>query len=84
MFISWLVSIAGERVVLVSHGGFIRTLYKQASPDGRSVRYVLNASVNIFHVYDDGKWTVKSWGDVSHLNQTGSLQSDFGRDEKSG
>ncbi|BBH06149.1 Phosphoglycerate mutase family protein [Prunus dulcis] len=74
----------GERVVVVSHGAVIETLDKQASPDGRSVRYVLNASVNIFHVYDDGKWTIKSWGDVSHLNQTGSLQSDFGRDEKSG
>ncbi|VVA09539.1 Hypothetical predicted protein [Prunus dulcis] len=73
-----------ERVVVVSHGAVIETLDKQASPDGRSVRYVLNASVNIFHVYDDGKWTIKSWGDVSHLNQTGSLQSDFGRDEKSG
>ncbi|CAL9026805.1 unnamed protein product [Prunus brigantina] len=74
----------GERVVVVSHGAVIETLDKQASPDGRSVRYVLNASVNIFHVYDDGKWTIKSWGDVSHLNQTGYVQSDFGRDEKSG
>ncbi|KAH0971399.1 hypothetical protein GBA52_023555 [Prunus armeniaca] len=74
----------GERVVLVSHGGFIRTLYKQASPDGRSVAKVLNTSVNIIHVYDDGKWTIKSWGDVSHLNPTGYLQSGFGGDEKSG
>lgn len=74
----------GERVVLVSHGGFIRTLYKQASPDGRSVAKVHNTSVNIIHVYDDGKWTIKSWGDVSHLNPTGYLQSGFGGDEKSG
>ncbi|XVF61130.1 hypothetical protein PTKIN_Ptkin08bG0104400 [Pterospermum kingtungense] len=73
----------GERVVVVSHGGVIRSLYKRACPKGRSGGKVLNTSVNIIHVSDE-EWTIKSWGDVSHLDQTGYLMSGFGGDKTSG
>ncbi|XWS41948.1 hypothetical protein CRYUN_Cryun17cG0126100 [Craigia yunnanensis] len=73
----------GERVVVVSHGGVIRSLYKRACPEGKSVGKVLNTSVNIFQLSDE-EWTIKSWGDVSHLDQTGYLKSGFGGDKTSG
>ncbi|PIM99844.1 Phosphoglycerate mutase [Handroanthus impetiginosus] len=73
----------GERVVIVSHGGTIRALHRRAAPDRRSGK-VLNTSVNVFHVSDEDEWSIKSWGDVNHLNQTGVLQSGFGGDRNSG
>lgn len=73
----------GERVIVVTHGGVIRTLYERACPNGRTGGKVLNTSINIFHL-DGDKWTIKSWGDVSHLNQTGVLESGFGGDKTSG
>ncbi|KAL1568528.1 phosphoglycerate mutase (2,3-diphosphoglycerate-independent) [Salvia divinorum] len=73
----------GERVVVVSHGGTIRALHKRASPHQRCGK-VLNTSVNVFHLSKDEKWCIKSWGDVSHLNQTGFLDSGFGGDRNSG
>ncbi|XVE87173.1 hypothetical protein DITRI_Ditri18aG0094700 [Diplodiscus trichospermus] len=73
----------GERVVVVSHGGVIRSLYKRVCPDAKSGGKVLNTSVNIFHLSDE-EWTIKSWGDVSHLDQTGYLKSGFGGDKTSG
>ncbi|XP_048427312.1 phosphoglycerate mutase-like protein 4 isoform X2 [Pyrus x bretschneideri] len=74
----------GERVVVATHGGVIRTLLKKGCPNGKSIGKVANTSIHIFHLYDDNKWAVKSSGDVSHLNQTDFLQSNFGGDEKSG
>lgn len=75
---------AGERVVVVTHGGVIRTFYKRACPNGRAGGKVLNTSINIFHLSDGDEWTIKSWGDVSHLNRTGVLESGFGGDRTSG
>ncbi|XP_030975491.1 phosphoglycerate mutase-like protein 4 [Quercus lobata] len=74
----------GERVVVVTHGGVIRTFYKRACPNGRAGGKVLNTSINIFHLSDGDEWTIKSWGDVSHLNRTGVLESGFGGDRTSG
>ncbi|KAI3452050.1 hypothetical protein Pfo_008715 [Paulownia fortunei] len=74
----------GERVVVVSHGGTIRALHRRASPHRRSTGKVLNTSVNVFHLSDEDEWSIKSWGDVSHLNQTGFLESGFGGDKNSG
>ncbi|XP_011099196.1 phosphoglycerate mutase-like protein 4 [Sesamum indicum] len=73
----------GERVVVVSHGGTIRALHKKASPHRGPSARVLNTSVNVFHV-SDNEWSIKSWGDVSHLDQTGFLESGFGGDKHSG
>ncbi|XP_011039205.1 PREDICTED: phosphoglycerate mutase-like protein 4 [Populus euphratica] len=74
----------GERVVVVTHGGVIRELYQRACPNGKSGGRVLNTSINIFHISDGDRWTIKTWGDVSHLNETGYLKSGFGGDKTSG
>ncbi|GFP96942.1 phosphoglycerate mutase-like protein 4 [Phtheirospermum japonicum] len=74
----------GERVVVVSHGGTIRALHKRASPHRRSTGRVMNTSVSVFLLTDGGKWIIKSWGDVSHLDGTGFLESGFGGDQNSG
>ncbi|KAI9113624.1 hypothetical protein K1719_015551 [Acacia pycnantha] len=73
----------GERVVVVSHGGAIRSLYQQANNKNKRCGMIPNTSVNVFHLYED-MWIIKSWGDVSHLSQTGFLQSGFGGDRTSG
>ncbi|KAL2522783.1 Phosphoglycerate mutase-like protein 4 [Forsythia ovata] len=74
----------GERVVVVSHGGTIRALHRRASSHGQSVGKVTNTSVNVFHLSAEDEWSIKSWGDVSHLEQTGFLESGFGGDRTSG
>ncbi|KAH7852476.1 hypothetical protein Vadar_025215 [Vaccinium darrowii] len=73
----------GERVVVVTHGGVIRSLFERACPTGQAGR-VPNTSVNIFFLSEGDIWTIKSWGDVSHLNQTEYLNSAFGGDGTSG
>ncbi|KAK1363832.1 Phosphoglycerate mutase-like protein 4 [Heracleum sosnowskyi] len=73
----------GQRVVIVTHGGLIRALHRRATTHDR-VGKVLNTSVNVFHLSDGGKWTIKTWGDVSHLSKTGFLKSGFGGDSNSG
>ncbi|XP_030466888.1 phosphoglycerate mutase-like protein 4 [Syzygium oleosum] len=74
----------GEQVVVVTHGGVIRSLHRRACPKTRSGGKVLNTSVNIFHLSDGDKWVLKSWGDVSHLRQTEYLETGFGGDRSSG
>lgn len=74
---------AGERVVVVTHGGTMRALFKRANLRGLSPGKVMNTSVNIFHISDSG-WEIKVWGDVSHLGKTGFLASAFGGDKNSG
>ncbi|KAM7507070.1 hypothetical protein LguiA_017523 [Lonicera macranthoides] len=73
----------GERVVVVTHGGVIRSLHKRATPRGRSAGKILNTSVNVFHLSDGDEWTIEAWGDVSHLDQMGFLKSGFGGDATS-
>ena len=75
--------VAGGRVIVATHGGTIRSLYMHASPNGRPGK-VLNASISIFHIADGGIWSLKTWNDVSHLNQTRLLKSGFGGDAISG
>uniref|UniRef100_A0A2P2K8R4 Phosphoglycerate mutase-like protein 4 n=1 Tax=Rhizophora mucronata TaxID=61149 RepID=A0A2P2K8R4_RHIMU len=74
----------GQRVAVVTHGGVIRALCRRACPNGSYGGKVLNASVNIFHLSSEGDWTIKSWCDVSHLDQAGVLKSGFGGDRLSG
>ncbi|KAA0045862.1 hypothetical protein IC582_024847 [Cucumis melo] len=75
----------GQRVVVVSHGGTIRALWKRAHPHRHGGGgKILNTSVNVFHLSDGDKWKIKTWGDVSHLDQTDYLQSGFGGDKNSG
>ncbi|KAK1263755.1 hypothetical protein QJS04_geneDACA011980 [Acorus gramineus] len=80
-----LLGIAGERVVVVSHGGSIREFYKRAAPRGLPMGKVMNASVNVFHISENGDaWIIKTWGDISHLKGSGFLNNAFGGDGKSG
>ncbi|XP_011099194.1 phosphoglycerate mutase-like protein 4 [Sesamum indicum] len=74
----------GDRVVVVSHGAAIEALHKRASPSENCHGKVRNASINVFHLSDEDEWSIKSWGDVSHLKQTEFLESVFGGDRKSG
>lgn len=81
---TYLLGDEGERVVVVTHGGVIRSLHERARPSARKVEKILNTSVNVFRLFDGEKWTIQVWGDVSHLDQTGFLQSGFGGDRTSG
>ncbi|KAJ8648110.1 hypothetical protein MRB53_001133 [Persea americana] len=73
----------GEQVVVVTHGGTMRALFKRANPRGLSPGKVTNTCVSIFHISDSG-WEIKVWADVSHLSETGFLASAFGGDKNSG
>lgn len=72
----------GERVVVVTHGGVMRALHKRAYPHERANK-VWTTSVSVFHLSDGNEWSIKMWGDVSHLNNTASLESGIGGDAKS-
>ncbi|XP_057975497.1 phosphoglycerate mutase-like protein 4 [Malania oleifera] len=74
----------GERVVVVTHGGVIRSLIKRADSSGEFRGKILNTSITTFHLSDGEDWIIRAWGDVSHLNQTGFLESGFGEDRTSG
>ncbi|GKU94697.1 hypothetical protein SLEP1_g8149 [Rubroshorea leprosula] len=62
---------AGERVVVVTHGGVIKALHKKACPKMKLAGKILNTSINIFLLSDGDGWIIKAWGDVSHLDATG-------------
>ncbi|KAL2552864.1 Phosphoglycerate mutase-like protein 4 [Forsythia ovata] len=58
----------GERVVVVTHGATIEQIHRRGSSNGMSSGKVLNTSVNVFHLSEEDKWSIISWGDVSHLD----------------
>lgn len=67
--------LAGRRAVIVSHGGVLDALYRVAAgegPEGPRKTTLLNASINTFH-YRDGRWTLRLWGDISHLGRDRAL-----------
>ncbi|KAH9618816.1 hypothetical protein KSS87_007320 [Heliosperma pusillum] len=74
----------GQRVVVVSHGGAIRTLHNRAAAKGQSPGKILNTSVSVLELSDGDAWSIKSWNDASHLKQTEFLESAFGGDSSSG
>ncbi|KNA24192.1 hypothetical protein SOVF_017860 [Spinacia oleracea] len=74
----------GQRVVVVSHGGAIRSLFNRAAAKGQHPGKISNTSVGVIQLYDGDKWSIKSWNDVSHLKQTEFLESGFGGDASSG
>ncbi|MFZ5558237.1 MAG: histidine phosphatase family protein [Pseudomonadota bacterium] len=62
---------AGERAVVVAHGGVLDVLYRAAlglPHEGPRMFTILNASVNLFR-YAGGIWQLRVWGDVSHLGE---------------
>ncbi|XP_062191444.1 phosphoglycerate mutase-like protein 4 [Phragmites australis] len=74
----------GERVILVSHGGTIRELYRHASPTKPLHGKIHNTSVSVILVSGTtGRCIVKLCGDISHLQETGVLENAFGGDKAS-
>ncbi|KAL5187266.1 Phosphoglycerate mutase-like protein 4 [Glycine soja] len=67
----------GERVVVVTHGASIETLYRWANATGRYKGKIDNASIAVFRLYGEDKWTLNMKGDVSHLCHNGFLQPGF-------
>lgn len=78
------VAMSGERVIIVTHGGFLRELHQHATSARIKEGRVYNTSVNVFLISENSNWTIKTWGDVSHLTEVGVLNNAFGGDRNSG
>ncbi|KAJ0975971.1 hypothetical protein J5N97_017936 [Dioscorea zingiberensis] len=73
---------SGDRVIVVTHGGVLRELYKRASPNSKFPNgTILNTSVNVIHISENGEWSIKSWGDISHLQEISVIQSTIAEDK---
>jgi probable phosphoglycerate mutase len=62
---------AGNRVLIVTHGGALDAVYRHATRMSLSATRdfsIYNASVNVIS-HDRGCWNIESWGDISHLPQ---------------
>ena len=62
---------AGQRILLVTHGGVLDAAYRHATGMPLSATRdfpILNASINVIS-HDGRRWALQSWGDVSHLPQ---------------
>ncbi|GJN15953.1 hypothetical protein PR202_gb02902 [Eleusine coracana subsp. coracana] len=76
--------VYGKRVIVVSHGGTIRELYRHASPMKPLHGKIHNTSVSVILVSGTtGRCIVKMVGDISHLQGTGVLENGFGGDNTS-
>ncbi|XP_021714255.1 phosphoglycerate mutase-like protein 4 isoform X1 [Chenopodium quinoa] len=73
----------GQRVIVVSHGGAIRTLFNRAAAKGKHPEKISNTSIGIIQLSDGDMWSIKSWNDASHLKQSEFLESAFGGDASS-
>ncbi|KAJ3676966.1 hypothetical protein LUZ60_002690 [Juncus effusus] len=76
----------GERVIVVSHGGFIREAHRRAAPNDELEEHkILNTSINVILISaSDNHWLIKKWGDISHLDGVSMLDGAFGGDKMSG
>jgi|SRR5437870_2222438 len=66
---------AGERIAVVTHGGVLGILYREAMGISLSAPRsytVLNASINRFR-YLAGVWELDHWDDADHLEETASF-----------
>ena len=66
-----IVAHAGRRILAVTHGGALDVVYRHATRMPLSAPRnftIYNASVNVISV-NGGRWTIESWGDISHLPQ---------------
>lgn len=75
---------AGQRLLLVSHGGFLSVAHSIAAGFHNRERNV-NASINTLRVEapagggpGGARWAVVRWGDDEHLSGVGALASAFG------
>ena len=65
----------------MTHGGVLRAIYMGITEEPAAGK-LLNASINVVH-FSGGKWDIKSWSDVSHLNVVGFLERGFDGDAPS-
>ncbi len=59
----------GERLVIVTHGGFLSGLLRHTLqiPFSTPSRFKgFNTAINTF-VFQDNTWTLQTWGDINHL-----------------
>lgn len=66
----WAGAHRGKTIAIVAHGGVLECAYREAvgmQLDSPRDFQVKNASINRFHVGDDGKLVLDSWGEVAHL-----------------
>lgn len=62
---------AGQRIVVVSHGGVLTGFYRHISGiamDAPRTQPLPNASYNVF-ARSGAKWSVERWGDTAHLDE---------------
>ena len=65
----------GGRILLVSHGGFLDSLFRRATgyPIEEPRRFsIFNAGLNVFQVSGDA-WRLDTWGSVDHLRRMGTM-----------
>jgi len=65
----------GGSVLIVTHGGILTGFFQQivgVSPQAARRFSLLNAAINVF-VCEDDRWTLRTWGDIAHLETTGTL-----------
>lgn len=68
---------SGERVLVVAHGGIVDSLFRETLgiPQESPRRYSLyNAALNHF-CYAGGAWSLKLWGETSHLEIAGATDA---------
>jgi probable phosphoglycerate mutase len=63
-------ALAGERVIVVSHGASIEELCRHADPTSSVRRRIPNTSICVFNISGStGHWILERFGDVAHLNE---------------
>ncbi|MDP6042579.1 MAG: histidine phosphatase family protein [Candidatus Latescibacteria bacterium] len=71
----------GERIVIITHGGPLGDCYRRTTElsfDQPLDVELYNASLNTF-VISKSDWTLKTWGDIAHLEGIGSMGNWEGR-----
>ena len=67
----------GARILLVSHGGALRAIYRQIAGligEGRLVPQMTNAGISRFRRHD-GSWQMLTWNETTHLEKIGHNES---------
>ncbi len=68
---------AGERVLIVTHGGVLNGLLRRALGIDLAIPLsyrLFNATINTFFVCQ-GAWKLGTWGDIHHLRDIGTIEA---------
>jgi 2,3-bisphosphoglycerate-dependent phosphoglycerate mutase len=70
------VTLAGETVVVVTHGGPLNAVYNKAT--GQPAKFKMaNCAVNEVHI-SGSAWAGTAWNDVEHLQGVGFMSTAVG------